>query len=116
METLPEHMVSLTLLFFFYGRSFSFVLVYLCIYTMFGFCIYIFHALERFFGIHFVYASTRFTHEKDSRFIVGRFHLFWFTSVFVTRLVFVSGRAMQWNVSLEWISSMHPYVSHTLFF
>ena len=46
------------------GRSFSFVLVYLCIYTMFGICICISHALERFFGIYFVYASTCFTHKK----------------------------------------------------
>ena len=43
------------------GRSFSFVLVYLCIYTMLGFCILIVHAMERFFGIGVVYASTRFT-------------------------------------------------------
>jgi hypothetical protein len=41
--------------------SFSFVLVYLCIYTMLGFYILIVHAMERFFGIGVVYASTRFT-------------------------------------------------------
>jgi len=44
--------------------------------------------------------------------VVGRFRLFWFTSVFILCLVFVSGLSMHWNVSLELVSSMHPHVSH----
>jgi hypothetical protein len=46
-----------------YGSSFSFILVYLCICNMFGSCIWIGHVMERFFGIDFVHASTRFTQE-----------------------------------------------------
>ena len=44
--------------------------------------------------------------------VVDRFRLFWFTSVFILCLVFVSGLSMHWNVSLELVSSMHPHVSH----
>jgi hypothetical protein len=55
MAILPEHIVSLTMVGRF--RLFWFTSVFI----LFGFCIWIVHAMERFFGIDVVYASTRYT-------------------------------------------------------